>query len=70
MSKYINVYETVFPEDTIAMDDPRRGSIINEMRRIHRAKTLDDAKKVIAWWFWATPEQHTNTVKRIRRLVA
>lgn len=60
MSKYISVYEKLCPDDPIAIEDPRRPVIISEMRAIHKAKTPEDAAKIIAWWdAWPNPQHQT-----------
>ena len=51
-SKYIKIYEQLCPNDLITIDDYRRDVIIAEMRAIHRAKTVEEAARIIEWWGW------------------
>lgn len=72
MSKYIEAYETVCTDDWVDKDDPRRKSIIHEMRRVHKAKTLSLAVDVIAWWdVWPNPvaQSPREFVKKARKLM-
>ena len=69
MSKYIAVYEKLFPDDPIAMNDPRRHDIIGEMRAVHRAKTVEDATRAVNWWFWSDRDDMVRWVKRARKLM-
>lgn len=56
MSKYITVYEKLCPLDCVDKDDPRRQSIMAEMKAIEKAKTEVAAAEVVQWWGWPTPE--------------
>ncbi|MCR4297552.1 MAG: hypothetical protein NUV75_02180 [Gallionella sp.] len=70
MSKYIAIYEQLFPTDPISKSDPRRPEIIAEMKAIHRAKTDKEAAAVIDWWPWDSPGDCMRCVKRARRMMA
>ena len=49
MSKFIQLYETLCPDDPIMRDDPRRPAIIAEMRHVCTAKTEADAVKAVEY---------------------
>ena len=68
MNKYQKIYETLFPDDCLANDDPRRESIIAEMRDVCRAKTLVEAVKVINLWVWDSVRERNAFVRRAREL--
>lgn len=70
MSKYIAVYEALFPSDQISEDDPRRGAIIAEMRAVHLANTTAEARQVVEWWPWESQAQCTRWVNRARKMMA
>jgi hypothetical protein len=50
MSKYIAIYNKLCPDDHITKDDPRRKSIMSEMRAIATASSIAEAVYVIYWW--------------------
>jgi hypothetical protein len=60
MSKYIRLYEALCPDDPISKEDPRRHSIIAEMRAVVTAKTAEDAAWAVEWWeVWPNPQHKT-----------
>ena len=69
MSKYIKIYEQLCPFDPISNTDSRRPSIIAEMRAVHRAKTVEDAIKLVDWWSWGSRGEMVRWVKRARKLM-
>ena len=71
MSKFIQLYETLCPDDPIMRDDPRRPAIIAEMRHVCTAKTEADAVKAVEWWnSWPNPEFETpmDFVRKAREM--
>jgi len=71
-SKYLDLYVSIWPDDSSVADrsDPRRGEIIDEMRAVCRAKTFEDACKVIDWWVDGRNEDHVREFRRdLRRLL-
>lgn len=68
MSMYVKIYETLCPYDRVEKDDPRRNSIIREMRGICRAKNLDEAIPIIEWWGWKNREKIIEFIKIAKKL--
>lgn len=56
--KLIKLYEKLCPGDNVCDDDPRLESIALELLEISKAKTIEDAMKVIEWWY--NPEEWTR----------
>jgi len=67
VSKYIDIYNKLCPDDPIAKDDPRRRDIINEIRSIARAKNVQEATLSIEWWGWAKKNAARDFVIAARR---
>lgn len=70
MSKYLDIYEAICPSDPVAADDPRRASIIAEMRRICLAADNRTAAKIVDWWGWDSDQELIAFVAKVRRMAA
>lgn len=70
MNKYIEVYEKMCPNDSVARGDDRRDAIIQEMRAVESALNSKEAAKAIDWWGWDSPSELTRWVNRARKLMA
>ena len=70
MSKYLEIYETLCPDDPIEPDDPRRGPILAEMRAIVHAPDEAAVLEAIRGWGWPNPQGHAahEFVREARRL--
>jgi hypothetical protein len=61
-SMYQTVYEKLCPDDQLGPDDPRRPLIIDEMKALYKAPSVETATAVIRWWdVW--PNQNHLTVE-------
>ena len=65
-NKYIQIYESVFPNDTIDANEPRKAAIIAEMKAIMAAKTAKEAWALIDWWYWEKPLDLKQALMKIR----
>ncbi len=60
MSKYIDLYELMCPDDPVESDDPRREVIMQEMKHVVKATTDEAAVEAVKWWdCWPTPQHQT-----------
>ena len=49
-NKYIQVYESLVPDDPVSEEDRRYEGIIEEMKAIEEDNSIMDAMEVIRWW--------------------
>lgn len=64
----ISVYNAVCDGgDYATIDDSRAEGIIEEMRAVKNAKTLELAKDEIRWWGWRSESELAGVCRRIRR---
>ncbi|WMD24016.1 hypothetical protein RAS12_30760 (plasmid) [Achromobacter seleniivolatilans] len=60
------IYETLCPDDRLDAADPRRPTIVEEMRQVVEATSDADAVSAISWWnIWPNP-QHLNAQDFVR----
>ena len=70
MSKYIKVYETLFPFDPVAKTDSRCDAIIADMRAIEKAKTEKKAAAIVKLWWWESPGELKRFIRDARKMMA
>ena len=68
-SKYLRVYELLC-KDRILNDDPRRASIIQEMRDVSRAATTREAAVFVRWYGWDNDRQLMDFCRKARKLLS
>ena len=70
-SLYLDIYERLCPRDPIADDDPRRESVILEMRAVCKSPSPKEAASIVAWWSvdsdWRE-KRAADFVRKVRRL--
>lgn len=68
MSKYLNTYAAIYPEDaSVSWDktDPRRKTMIAELQMIVRAKTVEKSAALAVQFGYADPGHGEEFVRRL-----